>query len=104
MSNATATASANATTSAPPTTATTSKLSRPGGKRPKVHPQKQKVSRIPHRVVVAGIAIPETKVWSWWLRLIKQDEAELPFQRSIIANAVLDIGAYVKRRGFRFSY
>ncbi|KAI0700674.1 hypothetical protein C8T65DRAFT_742003 [Cerioporus squamosus] len=58
--------------------------------------------RVPLRVVVAGIELPEQEMWRWWLRIKKYDMKK-PVDRGLRLAAVLDIGNFVRRFGFRFT-
>ncbi|TFK80896.1 hypothetical protein K466DRAFT_569373 [Polyporus arcularius HHB13444] len=58
--------------------------------------------RIPRPVVMAGIELPELEMWRWWLR-IKKFDMKTPLDHGLRLLAVLDIGKFVRRFGFRFT-
>ncbi|RDX42008.1 hypothetical protein OH76DRAFT_1411546 [Lentinus brumalis] len=58
--------------------------------------------RAPRPIVVAGIELPEEEMWRLWLRLKKKD-IKTPVDPGRCLVAVLELGDFVRRYGFRFT-
>ena len=58
--------------------------------------------RAPRQTVVAGIELFEQEMWRLWLRINKYD-IKTPIERGQRLLAVLEIGDFVRRYGFRFT-